>query len=314
MVLGQPIYDSKRRILLTAGRTIDPKIKDRLLDLGISYIFVEDEVSKGIELDDMLDMPTWTEAIKDVQEYHELVRDNKKADIRKIQEVAKKLTNEVKGRVMLVLIPSGAIAKELHLYAHSVNVAILSLLTAKKLGYSDIRLKDLAVGALLHDVGKMLTRDYDKHSESGFNHLRFVSQMSIVSAHIAYQHHEKVDGTGSPRKIAGKDFIEVAQICGVANLYENLITKEGMPPHEAMEGIMAASDIYFDHHIVQSFTHAVPTYPPGTRVIVDNQYPSIVTKVDKHFQRPVVKILADDRVVDLAEVPTVMIKPDLTAS
>lgn len=315
MVLARPVLDSKRRVLLAAGRTIDPKIKDRLINMGIKFLFVEDEVSKGISMDDMLDMPTWTDSIQVVKDFYDQVKAHKqdkkkpRPEIRNIQQIAKKLTDEVKVRPLLVLIPSGTIATELQPYAHAVNVTILSLLTAKKLGYGETKLKDLAIGALLHDIGKALTDNYEEHSEVGFNYLRDVSQMSIVSAHVAYQHHEKVDGSGFPRMIKGESVLEFGQICGVANMYENFINIDHLPPHEAMEGVMAASDRYYAYAVVRAFSHSVPTYPPGTKVVVQN-HDAIVTRIHKHLQRPFVRIIEKNKELDLSDHPTLMIKPE----
>jgi putative nucleotidyltransferase with HDIG domain len=310
MVLAKPIYDSRKRILLTAGRTVDPKIKARLEGMGINFLFVEDEVSKGIDIEDMLDMPTWTDLVQAVNTFHEQVKKGTTPDLKEIQQVASKLIDEINARPTLILIPSGAIAKELQPFAHAVNVTILSLLTGKKMGYNNLKQRDLAMGALLHDIGKEMTEEYEKHPESGFNFLRKINQFSTISAHIAYQHHETIDGKGFPRQITGEDMLEIAQICAVANIYDNLTTQKKLPPHEAMEGVMATADILYDHKVVQAFSQAVPTYPPGTKVIVDNKEPSIVTRIEKHLQRPIVKILSKGKEIDLSEFPTLMIKPE----
>ncbi|GGM23752.1 c-di-GMP phosphodiesterase [Paraliobacillus quinghaiensis] len=309
MVLGKPIYDSRKRILLAAGRTIDPKIVKRLENMGIDFIFVEDEISKGISIDDMLDMPTWTDAIQVVKSFYEHAINNKTPNIESIQQIAGKLLKEVKHRPTLVLIPAGTMTKELQPYAHAVNVTILALLTGKRMRYTDTKQRDLAIGTLLHDIGKSIEEDYDKHPEVGFQFLRNISQISIVSSHIAYQHHETFDGKGFPRQISGKDFLEVAQICGIANRYDNLVTKDKIPPHDAMEAIMATSDSGYAYNIVTAFSQSVATYPPGTKVLINNSEPAIVTQINKHLQRPVVKILSSEEEIDLVENSTYMIKP-----
>lgn len=308
MVLAKPIYDAKKRILIAQGRSISPKVLQRIKDMGINHLFVEDETSKGINIDDMLDMPTWTDSIQSIKTFFSQIQNNQTPDMRGLQELAKKFIDEVKHHPTIILIPAGTMDKEVQPYAHAVNVSLLSLLTGKKLGYNDRRLKDLAIGALLHDIGKKWTSEYQQHPETGFNILRKVSQMSLMSAHMAFQHHESLDGNGFPRQLTGEDFLEVAQICGIANKYENLITKEGYPPHEAMEGVMALSDRSYTHQVVQAFAQAVPTYPPGTKVLIANE-PAIVTKIEKHLQRPVIKVLSKGKELDLADYPTLMIKP-----
>ncbi|MBM7573527.1 HD-GYP domain-containing protein [Aquibacillus albus] len=309
MVLAKPIFDSQKRVLLAAGRTINPKILSRLEDIGINFLFVEDEISKGIHIDDMIDLPTWTDSIEVVKDFYEQVQSGKRPDIKDLQKVGNLLLKEVKVRPTLVLIPSGTMAKEVQPYAHAVNVTILSLMTGKKLGYNDRKQIDLAIGSLLHDIGKVLTDEYEKHPEYGFNYIRNNNQLSVVSSHVAYQHHESVDGEGFPRQISGDTILEVGQICGIANLYDNYITQKSMAPHEAMEGIMATSDRLYMHKIVQAFTRAIPTYPPGTKVLIGKGEQAIVTQINTHLHRPIVKVLSSEQEIDLAEDPTIMIEP-----
>lgn len=309
MILAKPIYDSNKRILLAAGRTIDPKILSRLKQIGIDFLFIDDEISKGISIEDMLDMPTWTDAIQVVKTFYEQAKNNYSPKLEGIQQVAGTLLKEVKHRPTLILIPAGTMTKDLQPYAHAVNVTILALLTAKEMGYHDVKQKDLAIGSLVHDIGKSIVDDYDKHTDQGFQFLRNISMFNVVSAHIAYQHHERFDGEGLPRKLKGDEFLEIAQICGIANWYDNMITKDNIPPHEAMEVIMAESDRAYTYKVVTAFSQSVATYPPGTKVMIDNNEPAIVTEINKHLQRPVIKILSNDKIIDLVENPTVMIKP-----
>ncbi|QHE53691.1 HD-GYP domain-containing protein [Pontibacillus sp. HMF3514] len=307
MVLAKPVYDSKKRILIAAGKSINPRVLDRVKNMGVSYLFIEDEISKGIDIEDMLDMPKWTDCIQTIKEYFEQAQNEDAPNILPIQKVADQLIEEVKKRPTLVTIPSGAIDQELQPYAHAVNVTILSLLTAKKMGYNNIQMKELALGTLLHDIGKAITDEYSNHQEEGFNHLRSNRQISLMSAHIAYQHHETIDGKGAPRQLT--EVLEVGQIAGVANNYENHISKEQLLPHQAMEAIMATSDVTYSFGVVQAFSQAVPTYPPGTKVIIASKEDGIVTRVQQHLQRPVVRVLSKGRDIDLADHPTLMIEP-----
>lgn len=310
MILAKPIYDSRKRILIAAGKSIDPKFIEKLISIGIHHLFIEDDVSRGISIDDMLDMPTWTDAIQILKQFFESVEKGEEiVDITKIQWIANKLIDEVKSRPTMILIPSSTITKELKLFAHSINVSILSLLVGKKLGYNGLQLRDLVMGSLLHDIGKALTVEYTEHAEVGFNVLRKVNELSLISAHIAYQHHETIDGKGYPRGLKGKDLLEVAQICGLADYYENLLSEESFSPHEAIEAVMSLGGSTYNFTIVQAFSQAVPIYPPGTKVIIAKREPAIVTRIDKHMQRPVVRIISRGKELSLAEHPTIMIEP-----
>jgi putative nucleotidyltransferase with HDIG domain len=307
MQLARPIYDRQKRILLAAGRSIHPKYLQRLEDMDIRYLFVEDAVSVGISMEEMVDMPTWMDAIEAVQKVYQDAAAKRIFELREIQKITQKLLNEVEKRKAIVLIPTTSIAEDLRSYAHCVNVALLSLQVAKKLHINKIQLRDLAIGALLHDIGKTVTTEDERHPQEGFDYLRKVRELSLLSAHVAFQHHEQLNGEGFPRKVEGKAFHEFAQICGVCNLYENMISRENIPPPMAMELIMTKSGIGYSEEIVQAFIQSIPSYTPGTKVKLNNGQEAIVTKIKSLMQRPVVRYLDSNQEVSLEEEYTLFI-------
>lgn len=306
MQLALPVYDSMRRILLNAGNRIHPKYLKRLEQLGIKYLFVEDYVSRGITMDDMVDMPNWMEAVDAVQQVYHSVQRKEPLPIPLIQQVAKKLFQEVRSRRAIILIPSSGLASNLQPYAHAVNVTLLALMMGKHLGYHDLQLRDLAVGCLLHDIGK--TVPGKDHCEAGFDLLRSNREMSLLSSHIAYQHHETIDGEGSPRGIAGDEILPYAQICGVANLYDHMVSQEYIPAHEAVERVMAMNGIKYKEEIIRAFVQSIPPYPPGTKLRLQNGTEMIVTRIESLMQRPIVRMLDSDDELDLADYPTLIIQ------
>lgn len=311
MTLARPVFDSKRRVLLAAGKDIHPKYLTKLQEMGIHYVYVDDKVSKGISLDDLVDMPTWTDGIQALNEFTNQVKEhNPKKDylnVYSVQKTVTELLKELHNRPFLVTIPATAVAKELQSYAHAVNVTLMALMTAKKLRYNGHDLKDLALGCLLHDIGKVYANDED-HPVKGFEVLRKIREVNLVSAHVAYQHHETLDGEGYPRQLAGKEIHDMAQICAIANLYEHLISRDHHSPDEAMEIIMTKADQQYKLSIVQAFYQTIPAFPPGTQVMIANKERGIVTRIESHLQRPVVRILSKGKELSLADHPSVMIK------
>ncbi len=307
MQLAKPVYDAQGRILLAANNKIHSKFLERLMQVGVSYVVIEDAESKGITLDEMLDMPAWLDVILIVREGYLSVAGKKPLPLRNILKGVDKLIADVKYRPVVMSVPISTIPVELQLYAHVVNVTLLSLQIAKQFGYNDLQLRDLAVGCLLHDIGKTIIDDQNKHPEAGFNILRNIKEISLLSAHVAFQHHETYDGKGYPRGISGKEMLEYAQICGIANMYENLLSKKNMPPHEAIEVIMALNGTSFKETVVHAFAKGIAPYPPGTKIILNNGERAIVTKIKSHIQRPFVRYLSSGHEVSLADYPNIMI-------
>lgn len=307
MQLARPIIDKQKRVLLGAGRTIHPIYLKRLIELDIRYLFVEDAISFGISMEEMVDFPTWLDAIETLNQVYQAVANNKELPIRDLQKKVIQLVEEVSKRKAIVLIPTSSLAEELRGYAHSVNVTLLALQLAKKRGITQIQIKDLALGCLLHDIGKVLADETDHHARTGFEYLRKVREVSLLSAHVAYGHHEAIDGSGEPRGIEEKEFHEFAQICAIANVYENSISIEGLQPHEALEYIMTKSGTMFHAELISVFMQQVPSYIPGTRVKLNNGKTGIITKIQGNVQRPFVRYLDNNEEVSLAENHTLLI-------
>jgi putative nucleotidyltransferase with HDIG domain len=307
MELAKPVYDAQRRVLLAAHHTIHPKILPRLIQLGIRTLIVDDAQSRGITLEEMLDIPTWIDVIQNVREIYETVRTKKPISIKNLLVGTGLLIMEVKKRPVLIPVPASTLPEELKPYAHAVNVAILSLLVGKGLGYNELRLRDLAIGCLLHDIGKAVTEEEAIHPEAGFEILRNIRELSLLSAHVAFQHHESLDGSGYPRAIKGAAFNEFAQICGLSNYYENLVSRDCVAPHTAMEAVMTRSESGYNTGIVQAFVNGVPPYAPGTKIRLQTGEEAIVSKILSHMQRPVIRKQLTGEEIDLSNHPTLMI-------
>ena len=314
MQLAMPIYDRMRRVLLTAGRTIHPNYLERIKAIGVSTLVVEDAESTGITLEEMLDMPTWMDTIAVVQQAFEDASNKKRLPVMPLQKAVATLIKEVFAHKTIILVPTTSLSEGLAPYAHAVNVALLSLQISKHLGYNQGQLRDLALGALLHDIGKAVTDQEEKHPIKGFDIIKDNRELSLLSAHIAYQHHEWINGQGYPRKLKGQAVLELPQVVGIANVYDHLLANKQIPPHEALESIMTKSEEEFSYKVVQAFVNSVPSYLPGTKVEMYTGEQAIVIGIKKHLHRPVIRFLHNGEEMDLAENPSVVVKRVLTGN
>lgn len=185
-------------------------------------------------------------------------------------------------------------------YGHCLNVAALAAVIGNDLGYSSARMHELVMGALLHDIGKVLAGGdvNEEHPGKGFSYVRKIRKYSTVSAHVVYSHHENYDGSGFPRQLAGEGIHEYARITAVADVYDSLTSTENpngaLLPHEAYEAIMAMSGSRLDKKIADAFLAKAPLYPVGSFVVLNDEYVGIVTDVRPKMQaRPAVLLVAD---------------------
>jgi putative nucleotidyltransferase with HDIG domain len=312
MQLAKPVYDRYRRILLAANSTIHPKYLEKMKEIGIRSLFVEDAESRGISMEELIDMPTWMDVIEVIAETFTAVKTRKPVPLLKLNASVGKLIAETKRRPLVLPIHTRSMPDELQPYAHAVNVAILALQVGKSLSYNDIMLRDLGLGCLLHDIGKAVTEDESKHPQEGFGVLRSIRELNLLVAHAAFQHHERVDGGGYPRGISGNAFHEYAQICGLCNQFENMTSNRDLPSHEVMEYIMTLSGTGYASVIVEVFVRVIPSYPPGTMALLNNGKQAIVAKISSHMQRPTVRYMDTGQELSLADNPTVLISKTLT--
>ena len=145
-------------------------------------------------------------------------------------------------------------------FQHSVDVSVLGILLGRTAGLPRDQLRELALGCLLHDLGKMYideaildkpgkltTEEFDeikKHPQMGFELIRRMPVFSILPAHVAYQHHERQDGDGYPRGLIGNNVLRrslsermnprrmllIAEISAVADVYSALTSDRPYRP------------------------------------------------------------------------------------
>lgn len=154
MKLGKPLYSADGKILLNAGLELKNSYIERLKNLEVSYIYVEDDLTADIDIPDVVDEKARVEAVAAAKTIMDGIKLGKAVDAGHAKKVANDLVDELcRNRGVLVNFVDMR-AKNDYLFSHCVNVCILSVLTGMSMGYDELRLRDLGVGALLHDVGQ----------------------------------------------------------------------------------------------------------------------------------------------------------------
>ncbi len=314
MVVGKTIYGEHSKILLAKGVPLTEVFIRRLKELGVMSLYITDDNLGDIEVDEIISEQTRAEAVKLTGETFRNVKINTKMNVVKVGQIVDRIIQEIlnKGNFIQCLIDIRAL--NTFTFAHCVNVAVLSLITGVGLGFARDKLKQLAVGALFHDIGKtglpddlLMKREaltakeiveVQKHAEAGFNILRKIEGISLLSAHVAFQHHECYDGTGYPRTLRDSGINEFARIVAVADCYDNLTSdrpgRMRLYPQHAIEYLILNSGTYFDPEIVRKFVHNVAFFPVGTPVLMNSGEKGVVVRAHKGFPtRPVVRVIRD---------------------
>lgn len=161
-----------------------------------------------------------------------------------------------------------------HKHTHPLNTAIYSVFLANKLEYNEVQIMEIALSALLHDIGKInLTGEitdptkmnkneeiaYKKHPLLGHKLIKTELKLSENIARVALQHHEKMDGSGWPYGISSTMISEYAQIIAICNHFDNMTSSatnlEISNFREALRALLKAGSRTFSPKPLYSFVH-----------------------------------------------------------
>lgn len=327
--LAADLTASKNKILVRRGVVLSAPLIRKVGTLGFQGVYIDDDLSEGLEIIDVVSHDLKMKTKNEVEALFTSVETNFVSNavmkMSSIKGLVQNIVDEIfhNRRVMLNVIDLRAYDD--YTYSHSLNVAVLSIIVGITLGMSKDSLNELAMGALLHDIGKMFV-DKDilnkptkltpeefehmkKHSELGYDYLKSHFDISQNSRIAALQHHEHYNGEGYPSKISGQDIHLFGRIVCLVDVYDALTSdrpyRKAMLPSDAMEYIMSGFNTLFDPEIVRALTRKVAPYPVGTILRLSTGELCIVTENHEGTGlRPVVRIVEDnkptDRVIDLA--------------
>jgi HD-GYP domain-containing protein (c-di-GMP phosphodiesterase class II) len=197
----------------------------------------------------------------------------------------------------------------------SVNTAILSALISQELKLPNHKIMHIITGALLHDVGMLrLPKDIVEKrgglSEAELQRVRAhpLYTHKIVSKELLYpeevglivlQHHERWDGEGYPRRIAGTATDLGARIVSVADAFEAMVSQKSyrnsMMGYQAMKNLLSDNSRRFDPDILKAFIQTMGIYPIGSIVLLNNGALARVTEVHGDAPlRPKIRVLIDE--------------------
>ena len=163
-------------------------------------------------------------------------------------------------------------AKDVYTRGHSDRVSAFSVLIGEKLGLSESDIKQLRIGGLFHDIGKIgvpdniLLKD-SKLTDDEYSQIKnhpsigahILSNATIFSdiIPIVKHHHEKYDGSGYPSRLKGNDIPYLARIAAVADTFDAMTSvrpyRHALPLEVVKEEFKKFSGIQFDPEITEVF-------------------------------------------------------------
>ena len=203
---------------------------------------------------------------------------------------------------------------------HSINVTIYSVKLATGLKYETKNLVELAVASLLHDIGMLLIpEDIRKaqrklspeeistlklHPQHGSEYLTKAVQTHLELATfpflpiVAFQEHERMNGTGYPNSIPGDEIHEYAKIISIIDMYEAVSHpsnyRDEYLAYEALQKVVALKDTHFDVKLLRALVREISIFPIDSVVkLNDGQIGKVIGLEPSHPMRPKLLLLYD---------------------
>ncbi len=214
---------------------------------------------------------------------------------------------------------------------HSLNVCILTATFARFLGHSEEEIRQLALCALLHDVGKSKIPDeilnkegrftdeefeiMKQHTTYGRDLLMTIRDADRIAIDVAHSHHERMDGSGYPRGLKATQIPYYAKVVALADCYDAITSSRcydgARASMDALDIIYKCKGSQFDEELALEFIKCIGLYPPGAIVELNNGAVAIVISTkDDNKLRPKLLIVRNqkkqpckERIVDLAKDP-----------
>jgi HD-GYP domain-containing protein (c-di-GMP phosphodiesterase class II) len=321
--------------LLRRGIALNDKYVSALQSKGITSVFIEDALSEGVVPNRPISPETQHHAINAVgnalSEASGALASGRGLSPKAVDElanVASLIALEVHGAPDVALHLSDMMGADKYLLQHVVDVTALGTVLAARLfrqnGWIDHlgerrkdkvdpRLAKIALGLLLHDIGKLavpeevLQKDgpltdeewvvMRRHPQLGADLLG--DHVSFLIRAVVKQHHERWDGTGYPDGIAGEDIHQFARIAAVADVYDAVtserVYKPPKKPHEGVAIIAQGEGTDFDPEVVSVFSRVVMPFPPGSDVeLADGRVGFVVDVDSRNPYEPTVRVQHSD--------------------
>jgi HD-GYP domain-containing protein (c-di-GMP phosphodiesterase class II) len=333
----EPVYLDKSYILLTPDSPVAPELVRRLQKWKYSQVFTDgkpkdtpsylsgadkNSIAPQTIDEDIRDAKQVALARKFIDEFQAFTAAlfakfaaEGTLNLAEVTEWVKKTTQVVRDCKDCVLLYLEVTADaDRYLVTHAVNTTVLALAIGDYLKAPPHRLIELGNACMLHEIGmtkipeslqrsaRRLSAEERKamiaHTAMGYRILKGFSAPENVAL-AALEHHERVDGSGYPRNLAGEKITEYARIIAVACSYDAMVSRrpyraQSIGGHTAIKEFLQKSRKQYDDRVLKALVYTLSVYPVGTPVLLTNGGKAVVVKTDPAAPRyPVVRVIVD---------------------
>jgi HD-GYP domain-containing protein (c-di-GMP phosphodiesterase class II) len=243
----------------------------------------------------------YVEALELSKLFMDGIRRGENVDLRKAKPLVDEMIKSLDRNPDALMALCKLRARDDYTYAHSVNVSVLGLMFAKHMGFSREQQMQTGMAGIFHDLGKALIplnvlnapRSLSeeefallrKHPRLGYEQIKKTPGFSQEILMGVYDHHERFNGGGYPRGVAGDVISLTGRVLGIADVYDALSStrsyKEAVLPHRVL-GIMyqMRSEDFFPGYM-EHFIRMLGIYPVGSVVELQDGKIGVVSGSNK---------------------------------
>jgi HD-GYP domain-containing protein (c-di-GMP phosphodiesterase class II) len=323
MLLASDVAAGRRREipLIRAGVTLGHRHRQALLDAGIPSVYVDDELSAGIEITPALTAATReaaTRALYSAFTSGSLKRAGGRGvgagAVSEMAAAVRMICRDLEEADHVVLALADLAAADSYTLQHSIDVAALGLLIARRhfrehgrpasrgrrrFDAIDQHLTKLGIGLLLHDIGKTVMppgvlRKPGRLEGDELAMMREHPTLGVdlmgdtigpLAKGVIRSHHERWNGSGYPDGRAGQEIPEYARIAAVADVFDAVtsarVYSPAAPAHVGVGVILQGRGVLFDPSVVDTFARVVAPYPPGSEIRLADGRRGLVVSVPR---------------------------------
>src|ERR1700704_5473076 len=325
MQLGRSLYNHRGDVLLAYGTRLTSAFIASIRQRGYHFVYVMDGIADDVEPTGLISQRLRSKTVRNLDSMYELMtaatrpaRDEAAEDgAHVLSEIPAKMESVVEQQIkrleadveqlldeaLEAHILDGVASLKSHdnyTFEHSVDVAFYGVMLGRRLALDNSYLKDLALGCLLHDIGKMYVdervlnkpgklssvefKQVMRHTVLGFQLMRQMPISSPRPAHVALSHHERQDGDGYPNHLTGTNrlfrtprerfdttkMMLLAELAAVADVCSALSSdrpqRAAFPAAEGFKILRQMAGDHLNSQAVEAFVSMVEAFPVGVHV------------------------------------------------
>ncbi|HHY90528.1 MAG TPA: HD-GYP domain-containing protein [Clostridiales bacterium] len=329
MIIGEDIVGNHGIMFLWKGTILTERYIQGLKRLGVDYVYVMDsQTDHGSESDEknkvvitsMKLNKAYHKALDTFKSVYQNVGMSNEVEIQKVQEVVSPMLEEIISNQNILGRLRQIDIEDDYTYKHSVEVCMLSVMIGKWLNLSSEQLSQLAISALLHDIGKskipleilnkpgkLTAEEFElvkKHTIFGYEMIKNAGDIPESIAYGILQHHERRDGSGYPYGLKGEEIHLFGRIIAVADIFDAMtserVYKRKESPFKTAEILEDSRFKKLDPHICSVFLDNISKFYVGNIVRLNTGEIGEVVLVHKNVPtRPLVRV--GEKFIDLSK-------------